>query len=264
MIEFVLKAIPNEVLQGEGDACILALMQLRSAVTDLPALELRTMKHLVCNFKAWSRCTYKFQTSLVSVVATTVSAQPEYFQAHVGVQGLMDALKANYMDSRPTNDHLSEHLSTMHASAAVDLDGVGEGAAPSRSNNNNNNNSNNNNHSNSDNNNNNSNNNSKMGQAQGTPLPAKEETYTHHPDPSSLDKPQRAHIRGALLAMVTSLTLRFASEKEIRPILQFMAVCRDPVVLIEMAHLLLCVIVEGGAKVVIPFVISLNSNTTLS
>ena len=87
MIEFVLKAIPNEVLQGEGDACILALMQLRSAVSDYPALELRTMKQLVCNFKAWSRCTYPFQTSLVAVVATTVSAQPEYFQAHIGVQG---------------------------------------------------------------------------------------------------------------------------------------------------------------------------------
>ena len=72
---------------GEGDACILALMQLRSAVIDYPILELRTMKQLVCNFKAWSRCTYKFQTSLVGVVATTVNAQPEYFQAHIGVQG---------------------------------------------------------------------------------------------------------------------------------------------------------------------------------
>ena len=95
---------------GEGDACILALMQLRSAVTDYPALELRTMKHLVCNFKAWSRCSFKFQSSLVSVVATTVSAQPEYFQAHIGVQGRChhsnSSLRLPHSDPSPSLLHL--------------------------------------------------------------------------------------------------------------------------------------------------------------
>ena len=157
------------------------------------------------------------------------------------------------------NDHLSEHLSTMPdaAAAAVDPDGVGEGVVSSRSNNNN---------SNNNSNNNNNNNNSKIGQAQSTPVPPKDKDV-HHSDPSSLDTLQRAHLRGSLLAMVTSLILRFTSEKEIRPLLQFMAVCRDPVVLIELAHLLLCTMVEGGAKVVAPLIriiILVLSNTTLS
>ena len=51
--------------------------------------------------------------------------------------------------------------------------------------------------------------------------------------------------------MVASLTLRFASEKEIRPLLQFMTICRDPIVLMELGHVLLVVMVEGGIKVIV-------------
>jgi hypothetical protein len=45
--------------------------------------------------------------------------------------------------------------------------------------------------------------------------------------------------------MVMSLTQHFASEKEIRPIFQFLSSCDDPIVNMELAQLLLCLLVEG-------------------
>jgi hypothetical protein len=56
---------------------------------------------------------------------------------------------------------------------------------------------------------------------------------------------------GSLLAMVMSLTQHFASEKEIRPIFQFLSSCDDPIVNIELAQLLLCLLVEGNYYVYI-------------
>jgi hypothetical protein len=54
---------------------------------------------------------------------------------------------------------------------------------------------------------------------------------------------------GSLLAMVMSLTQHFASEKEIRPIFQFLSSCDDPIVNMELAQLLLCLLVEGNYRV---------------
>ena len=142
------------------------------------------------------------------------------------------------------HDHLFDHLTTHPGGADIaavgELDGVGDGVVARRSSHNNNN-------RNSNNSNKNHNNSHKIGQTSPTPVPSHEP----HPDPSFLDTHQRAHIRGSLLAMITSLTLRFASEKEIRPLLQFMAICRDPIVLMELGHVLLVVMVEGGIKVII-------------
>jgi hypothetical protein len=98
MIEFVMRAIPKEIMCGEGDGCILALLQLRSAVTDYPLLELRVTKRLICNFAAWIKCTFKFQSSLLSVVAASIRTQPDYFSANLGVQGLLDVLRSCFMD----------------------------------------------------------------------------------------------------------------------------------------------------------------------
>jgi hypothetical protein len=68
--------------------------------------------------------------------------------------------------------------------------------------------------------------------------------------PPILDRHQRCHLRGSVLAMIKSLTQHFASEREIRPILLFMSACKDAIVVVELAQLLLCLLVEGGSKIV--------------
>ena len=127
MIEFVMKAIPGEIMCGEGDGCILALLQLRSAVTDYPALELRVTRRLICNFAAWTRCTFQFQSSLLSVVATSIRSQPEYFSVNLGVQGLLDALRQCFMDVTDTKapspaeaPKISTHYRTLLPQISVD------------------------------------------------------------------------------------------------------------------------------------------------
>jgi hypothetical protein len=107
MIEFVMRAIPREIMCGEGDGCILALLQLRSAVTDYPLLELRVTKRLICNFAVWIKCTFKFQSSLLSVVAASIRTQPDYFSANLGVQGLLDVLRSCFMDQPEGQKSLS-------------------------------------------------------------------------------------------------------------------------------------------------------------
>jgi hypothetical protein len=111
MIEFVMRAIPREIMCGEGDGCILALLQLRSAVTDYPLLELRVTKRLICNFAAWIKCTFKFQSSLLSVVAASIRTQPDYFSANLGVQGLLDVLRSCFMDQPEGQKSLSSPTS---------------------------------------------------------------------------------------------------------------------------------------------------------
>lgn len=50
--------------------------------------------------------------------------------------------------------------------------------------------------------------------------------------------------------MVMSLTQHYASEREIRPLFQFVSSCKDLVVLVEIAQLLLCLLVEGGSRII--------------
>jgi Domain of unknown function (DUF4704) len=373
MIEFVMKAVPEEVMGGEGDGCILALLQLRSAVADYPALELRVTRRLICNFAAWTRCTFQFQSSLLSVVSASIKSQPDYFSANLGVQGLLDMMRLCFMDGTdlqkptapttakpaassyktllpmmtdnlqcespsPTQSNRGSFIaegsgSTTIGSSCKDFgtietdsrsimarkkslinmltglteQGQGEGQegladvddkkplelesdreSPSgtpevisvtaqlfqkqvsfdevmsdsseeglRN---------------------------EVATANGTektlahisdltPIStqrAKEtdgyhsqrssrteqapnpETQNKKTEPASplLDRQQRTYLRSSVLSMIMSLTQHFSSDREIRPLLHFISYCKDAVVIVEIAQLLLCLLVEGGSKVI--------------
>eukprot|EP01041_Mallomonas_annulata_P003575 gene3575-7108_t len=92
MIEYAISCTPNELLRLEGESCVLALLQLRLAAKDSPQLESNITKHLLCNFKIWSRSSFQLQSSLMSVILAAVRAQPDYFVTAVGVQFLLDCL----------------------------------------------------------------------------------------------------------------------------------------------------------------------------
>ena len=378
MIEFVMKAVPEEVMGGEGDGCILALLQLRSAVADYPALELRVTRRLICNFAAWTRCSFQFQSSLLSVVSASIKSQPDYFSANLGVQGLLDMMRVCFMDGAdlqkptapaavkpvatsyktllpmitdnlqcespcsPTHSNRGSFLvegsgSTTLGSSCIDFGtietdtrsimarkkslinmltgltesgqgpGQGEGQEglvdgdDKKS--------------------------VELGSERGslsdtpevisvtaqlfqkqvsfdeamsdsseeglrdevvtangtdvtlahinelTPISAQRtkeldsyqsqrssrtehtpnlETQNKKTDPASplLDRQQRTYLRSSVLSMIMSLTQHFSSDREIRPLLHFISYCKDAVVIVEIAQLLLCLLVEGGSKVI--------------
>ena len=374
MIEFVMKAIPGEVMCGEGDGCILALLQLRSAVADFPTLELRVTKRLICNLAAWTRCTFQFQSSLLSVIATSIRSQPDYFLANLGVQGLLDILRVCFMDGpdvrkpvTPTTTKPSSAVSykTLLPLITSENNGLESPRSPptgeirffsdpsSRG--------------------------SRISGGDNEALPSAPEYSPHgsemkdlmvrkkslmdlltdlkdHEDPDveimvgglnnpssdsigvtgvaqlfakqvsfdenvsdcsedglpeegvtvddpdlilshisnlarissqegqgeesdnmllekkidvdqpfqlhvevpkepepvipTLDRYQRTQLRSSILSMVMSLTQHFSTEREIRPLVHFISSCKDPIVVVEAAQLLLCLLIEGGSKII--------------
>jgi Domain of unknown function (DUF4704) len=373
MIEFVMKAVPEEVMGGEGDGCILALLQLRSAVADYPALELRVTRRLICNFAAWTRCTFQFQSSLLSVVSASIKSQPDYFSANLGVQGLLDMMRLCFMDGadlqKPTAPTAAKPAASSYKTLLPMMADNLQCESPSPTQ---------------------SNRGSfiaegsgsttigssckdfgtietdsrsimarkkslinmltgltEQGQGEGqeglvdgdvkkplklendreslsgtpevisvtaqlfqkqvsfdevmsdsseeglrndvvtangtektlahinelTPISAQrtKETDGYHSQRSSrtenapnletqnktiepasplLDRQQRTYLRSSVLSMIMSLTQHFSSDREIRPLLHFISYCKDAVVIVEIAQLLLCLLVEGGSKVI--------------
>jgi hypothetical protein len=65
----------------------------------------------------------------------------------------------------------------------------------------------------------------------------------------TLSREQRRHLRMCLLSIIMGLITYSPSEKEVRPLLQFLAVCRDPVVLNDVSQLLLSMLVDGNTRV---------------
>ena len=98
MIEYALTCVPAEVMQLEGEGCILALTLLRSVVSGCLPLETRVTKRLVCNFAIWSRCRYSLQSSLMKVILADIRKQPAHFLSVVGVYGLMESMQSCYAD----------------------------------------------------------------------------------------------------------------------------------------------------------------------
>ena len=359
MIEFVMKAISGDIMMGESDGCILALLQLRSAVAEYPSLELKVTRRLICNFAAWTKCTFQFQSSLLSVVSTSIKSQPDYFSANLGVQGLLDILRACFMDGAdvqktttpndakqttaisyktllplitsdscglesprspahsemelgpdsypeietdpaanlfdsaanlisPTKSETSEPSSRSKRKSFMDLfkdlsknvlgdkdhsnSGIeGPGSASitvskqvsvddvvsdcsedgirneseivrdseklladisnlART--------------------------AESGVSSQCRSPVnksprnKEHTTEHVPILPSLSRQQRTYLRSSVLSMIMSLTQHFASDREVRPLFHFISSCRDPIVSVEIAQLILCLLVEGGSKII--------------
>jgi hypothetical protein len=98
MLEYALRCVSSQVLYGEGETCVLALLNLRSSCSENPELDENILYHLLSNLDIWSKASYKLQSSLMSVLLASIKAQPSYFAQIVGVQGLIDSILANYME----------------------------------------------------------------------------------------------------------------------------------------------------------------------
>lgn len=108
MIEYALLGLPNEAisLKREGESCILAILELRSAAHDHPLLEAKITRTILCNIDIWACASYKLQSSLFSVIVANIQAQPDLFMQIVGVQRLLTYMVAYYLNIR--EDVLSE------------------------------------------------------------------------------------------------------------------------------------------------------------
>eukprot|EP01035_Chromulina_nebulosa_P030810 gene30810-40987_t len=70
MIESSLSLASSDILQMEGENCVLSLIQLKFATSDVFSLEIRITKLLLCNFSLWADASFYFLNSLMSVILT--------------------------------------------------------------------------------------------------------------------------------------------------------------------------------------------------
>eukprot|EP01031_Cornospumella_fuschlensis_P027951 gene27951-33754_t len=90
LIEYAISCVPPELMLGEGEKCVLALLQLKSTAASLSSLELRVAKLLLCNISLWSSASYMFLTSLLSVMLAAIKAQPETFLRLLGIRPFLE------------------------------------------------------------------------------------------------------------------------------------------------------------------------------
>jgi hypothetical protein len=72
----------------------------------------------------------------------------------------------------------------------------------------------------------------------------------NHMQSNYISTEQRKYLRECIESMILHLALIGQSEKELFPILDFLATCKNKTVLNEIAQVLLCLIVEGGSKII--------------
>jgi WD40 repeat protein len=93
MIEYAVGCIPSELLVNESEKCVLALLQLKNSAVDIPALEWRITKSLMCNVELWYAASFPFLSSLMSVMLASLKAKPDIFLKLIGVQMILDGLE---------------------------------------------------------------------------------------------------------------------------------------------------------------------------
>ena len=104
MIEYALSNVSSKILSAEGDTCAVALLELKQVVSGNSLLENSAIKHLLSNFKVWSKASVFFQKSLISILHSAVSDQPEYFIRTVGVHWFLDQVLYFVPTSQPTKE----------------------------------------------------------------------------------------------------------------------------------------------------------------
>jgi hypothetical protein len=93
MIEYALTCVPQEILQAEGEMCVVSLIQLQTASSEVPALEYRIKKSLLCNFSIWHRASFQLVSSLMSFLLATIKSEPSQFTGMLGSKFLINSLE---------------------------------------------------------------------------------------------------------------------------------------------------------------------------
>jgi len=93
MIEYALTCVPQEILQAEGEMCVVSLIQLQTAASEIPSLEYRIKKSLLCNFSIWHRASFQLVSSLMSVLLAAIKSEPGQFAGMLGSMFLINSLE---------------------------------------------------------------------------------------------------------------------------------------------------------------------------
>jgi len=93
MIEYALTCTPQEIMQGEGERCVFSLRELQKSASDLPTLERRITKSLLCNFAIWHRASFQLVSGLMSVILEAIKVRPALFVSLLGVKPVLDSLE---------------------------------------------------------------------------------------------------------------------------------------------------------------------------
>ena len=92
MIEYALVNTPDEIIYRESSACVLALLNIQTAVTNNPKLDQFFAKRLLCNYSIWSKASLELQQSVMSIILAAIRGQPETYLKSVGVEWLFEQI----------------------------------------------------------------------------------------------------------------------------------------------------------------------------
>ena len=99
LVVYVLTRIPLVIYTYENYKTLpLTLIHLQTCTILTPRLEALITKRILCNFKIWYKCNYKYQIKLLSIIIADVKSRPEYYMNTIGIQDLLDILSLYYMD----------------------------------------------------------------------------------------------------------------------------------------------------------------------
>ena len=90
MIEYALVNIPDEIMYRENSSCVLALLNIQTAVAENPKLDQFFAKRLLCNYSIWAKASLELQQSVMSIILAAIRGQPETYIKSVGVEWLFE------------------------------------------------------------------------------------------------------------------------------------------------------------------------------
>lgn len=98
MIEYAMTCVSNEALAGEGERCVLALHGLCTSVQELPPLHTRFIRLLFLNLHIWWRSSFHMQSSLMHLVKASLKKEPTKYGSLIDVHDLLTAMYAYYRE----------------------------------------------------------------------------------------------------------------------------------------------------------------------
>ena len=98
MVVYALTCVSGDIFLGEGDGCVMSIVQLQSLTNEYKLLCDSITKHLLFNFKIWHKGTFSFQSALMSVILSALRTQPVAYMSIITVEALLDYMTACYMD----------------------------------------------------------------------------------------------------------------------------------------------------------------------
>jgi len=245
MIEYALTAAPGDSLNGEGESVVSALKLLRSSLAGNAHLDVLVVKNLLLNLKVWSRASFQMQRSLLRVIYAYATSEPIKFGGLVDVHLMLEHMVNLYCvedarssdavdsagdgDSTPIGtDEQTQELGDKFAAQSIEDEANRVAVSESDSDG--------------------DDEDDEMMPAALVPvaLPSSRDAAVE----GNLTAEEKQIMRCAIQNVIMSVIQSNANPQgQLQSIIDFMASYKNPLILNEVANILLVLIVEGGRKI---------------